>query len=103
MFVGDVHGGTLVFRRSMWVDGVQYPEIDLAEDARLLQLALARGRRLVKLPNQGSFVYLRHTRNAWRFEAGSFLDPSGWRHSAAPNGFTPDQLEAYAAAAAALA
>jgi glycosyltransferase involved in cell wall biosynthesis len=103
MFVGDVHGGTLVFRRAIWVDGVRYPETNLAEDARLLQLALARGRRLVKLPNQGSFVYMRHSRNAWRFETGSFLDPSGWRESSAPSGFTHDRLEAYAAAAASLA
>ena len=102
MFVGDVHGGTLVFRRAIWMDGVRYPEINLAEDARLLQQAVARGRRLLKLDNQGSFVYMRHTRNAWRFEAGSFLDPSGWRQSAAPNGFTHDRLEAYAAAAASL-
>jgi hypothetical protein len=102
MFVGDVHGGTLVFRRAIWTGGVRYPELDLAEDARFLQLATAAGRRLKKLDNQGSFVYLRHSRNAWRFDAGSFLDPGGWRQGIAPNGFTNETLEAYAAAAARL-
>ena len=102
MFVGDVHGGTLVFRRAIWAAGVLYPEVDLAEDARFLQLATGAGRRLVKLENDGSFVYLRHSKNAWRFEAGSFLDPGGWRHGTAPNGFTNETLEAYAAAAARL-
>jgi glycosyltransferase involved in cell wall biosynthesis len=102
MFVGDVHGGTLVFRRAIWMAGVRYPEVDLAEDARFLQLATASGRRLLKLENQGSFVYLRHSRNAWRFEVGSFLDPGGWQQGIAPSGFTSETLEAYAAAAACL-
>jgi glycosyltransferase involved in cell wall biosynthesis len=102
MFVGDVHGGTLVFRRAIWAAGVHYPDVDLAEDARFLQLAIGAGRRLVKLENDGSFVYLRHSRNAWRFETGSFLDPGGWRHGLAPHGFTDETLEAYAAAAARL-
>jgi glycosyltransferase involved in cell wall biosynthesis len=102
MFVGDVHGGTLVFRRALWSGGVRYPEIDLAEDAALLQQALARGGRLLKLENLGSFVYMRHSRNAWRFDAGSFLDPGGWRQSGAPEGFTRDRLDAYAAASSQL-
>ena len=45
MFVGDVHGGTLVFRRSIWAGGILYPEVNLAEDAILMQQATARGRR----------------------------------------------------------
>ncbi len=98
MFVGDVHGGTLVFRRSIWTSGVRYPEIDLAEDAMFLQQATARGKRLLRLENGGSFVYLRHGTNAWRFEAGTFLDPSGWSVAMPPAGFSPECLEAYAAA-----
>ena len=102
MFVGDVHGGTLAFRRGIWTDGVRYPEVDLAEDAALLRQATERGYRLQKLDNLGSFVYMRHSRNAWRFEAGSFLDPTGWKQSVGPHGFTPARLEAYATAAALL-
>jgi len=102
MFVGDVHGGTLVFRRSIWADGVHYPEIDLAEDAVLLRHAMSRGHRLLKLENCGSFVYIRHSRNAWRFDAGSFLIPSGWCRSDPPSGFTQASLDEYASAASML-
>ena len=103
MFVGDVHGGTLVFRRSIWISGVRYPEVDLAEDAMLLQHATSRGQRLLKLANEGAFIYLRHSRNAWRFDAGSFLDPGGWRLAGAPVGFSAQRLDEYAAAASLLA
>ena len=95
LFVGDVHGGTLVFRRSIWTSGVRYPEIDLAEDAMFLQQATARGKRLLRLENGGSFVYLRHGSNAWRFETGTFLDPSGWSVATPPAGFSAECLEAY--------
>jgi len=101
MFVGDVHGGTLVFRRALWTSGVRYPEVDLAEDAMFLQQATSRGKRLLRLDNQGSFVYLRHGGNAWRFETGTFLDPSGWSEAPPPPGFSPECLAAYAAAAGA--
>jgi glycosyltransferase involved in cell wall biosynthesis/GT2 family glycosyltransferase len=99
MFVGDVHGGTLVFRRSIWTSGIRYPEVDLAEDAVLLSQAASRGHRLLKVENRGSFVYVRHSKNAWRFKTGSFLDPTAWHHSAAPAEFTSETLDAYAAAA----
>jgi len=101
MFVGDVHGGTLVFRRAIWASGVRYPEIDLAEDAMFLQQATSRGKRLLRLDNPGSFVYLRHGSNAWRFETGTFLDPSGWSEGARPAEFSPECLEAYSAAVSA--
>jgi glycosyltransferase involved in cell wall biosynthesis len=99
MFVGDVHGGTLVFRRAIWTAGVRYPEIDLAEDAMFLQQATARGRRLLRLDNRGSFVYLRHGSNAWQFDTGTFLDPSGWSAAEPPPGFSSECLQAYTAAA----
>jgi O-antigen biosynthesis protein len=98
MFVGDVHGGTLVFRRAIWASGVRYPEIDLAEDAMFLQQATSRGKRLLRIENRGSFVYLRHGTNAWRFETGTFLDPAGWSEGAPPEGFSPECLETYTAA-----
>jgi len=99
MFYGDVHGGTLVFRRALWESGVRYPEVDLAEDAMFLLQAISRGKRLLRVENRGSFVYLRHGNNAWRFETGTFLDPSGWSETAPPEGFSPECLEAYTAAA----
>jgi glycosyltransferase involved in cell wall biosynthesis len=98
MFVCDVHGGTLVFRRSLWTAGAHYPEINLAEDAAFVRDAVRRGKRLVRLDNDGSFVYVRHHRNAWQFDTGTFLDPSGWSETTPPHGFTPDCLQAYLAA-----
>jgi glycosyltransferase involved in cell wall biosynthesis len=99
MFVGDVHGGTLVYRKALLDNGCSYPEVNLAEDAGLLQQALRRGRRLARLPNGGRFVYVRHGRNAWRFESGRYLDPAGWRRTAPPGAFDGPTLAAYQAAA----
>ena len=103
MFVGDVHGGTLMFRKALWDAGLTYPEIDLAEDAMLLRRAISHGRRLLRLPNPGLFVYVRHGRNAWRFEAGSFMDANGWSRVDPPTALAPDLLDAYRMAAAGLA
>ena len=101
MFVGDVHGGTLVYRRDLLSSGLRYPELNLAEDAWLLHYAVSRGRRLLRLPNPGLFVYVRHGRNAWsEFAPGSFIDPAGWRTIAPPPDFTPKHLALYRTAAA---
>jgi glycosyltransferase involved in cell wall biosynthesis len=101
MFVGDVHGGTLMFRRSLFAEGLRYPEVNLAEDAAFLRDAMRRGRRLARLENPGLFVYVRHGRNAWQFEVGRFLDPSGWEAVAAPPSLSGETLGAYRAAAVA--
>ena len=47
LFVAAVHGGTLVFRRSIYNGAVRYPNVSLAEDALFLRAALARGARLL--------------------------------------------------------
>lgn len=95
MFVGDVHGGTLVFRRVLFADGSRYPEVDLAEDAAWLRAAMTRGARLARLPNRGVFVYSRHGRNAWQFETGQYLDPNGWRRVEPPGTFPREVIECY--------
>lgn len=85
MFVGDVHGGTLVYRKAIWQEGRRYPEVNLAEDAWLLRRAVARGKRLRRLANPGVFLYIRHGQNAWReFAPGIFLNPSGWERTTPP-------------------
>src|SRR5258706_11514806 len=99
MFVGDVHGGTLVFRRSLLDEGFAYPEIDLAEDAALVRQLQRRGGRLARQENDGAFVYVRHGGNAWRFQSGKFLDPSGWTRTAPPAEFPLDAIVSYRAAA----
>ncbi|MDT5267881.1 MAG: hypothetical protein QOH49_67 [Acidobacteriota bacterium] len=101
MFVGDVHGGTLVYRRDLLSKSLCYPDINLAEDAWLLHHAMSRGRRLLRLPNPGLFVYVRHGSNAWiEFAPGSFLDPAGWQTITAPYNFTSKHLSLYRTAAA---
>jgi hypothetical protein len=103
MFVGDIHGGTLVYRKALLDHGLRYPEINLAEDAMLIRQAMSHGKRLVRLANPGVFVYVRHGRNAWReCTPGRFLDPSGWQRIASPRMCSTDVIAAYQAAAAAL-
>jgi len=90
LFVGDVHGGTLVYLRKVWEHLAHYPSASLAEDALFLRDALRRGARLQKLPHANSFVYLRHDNNAWCFPLGSYLQPAGWQH-AEPGAFLPPE------------
>jgi hypothetical protein len=103
MFVGDVHGGTLVYRRELFSEGLRYPEINLAEDAALLQAARNRGHRLLRLSHPGVFVYVRHGINAWKeFAPGRFIDPSGWERTEPPLTFGAGTLDSYRAATASL-
>jgi glycosyltransferase involved in cell wall biosynthesis len=102
MFVGDVHGGTLVYSKSLKDSGLRYPEVNLAEDAALLKQALQRGRRLTRLPNTGVFIYMRHGHNAWKFQTGKFLDPAGWRRAESPATFPAGLVQAYEIASMAL-
>jgi glycosyltransferase involved in cell wall biosynthesis len=99
MFLGDVHGGTLAFARSVFTIGARYPDADLAEDAAFLAAALRARRRLLSVENDGLFAYLRHGANSWQFTAGEFLDRAGWRRTSPPPGFDPDLLARYEAAA----
>ncbi len=92
MFVGDVHGGTIAFHRSLWDEGARYPDQDLAEDAAFLSHALNRQKRLRKLDNRGHFVYVRHGRNAWTFEPGVSVDAGGWQRVEPPRGFPLELL-----------
>ncbi len=68
----------LMFWRRLFDKGLRYPAINIAEDAAFIQAAARRGHRLMRVPNGGLFVYIRHGGNAWRFSAGSFLDPHRW-------------------------
>ncbi|HEX8114410.1 MAG TPA: glycosyltransferase, partial [Kofleriaceae bacterium] len=99
MFAGDVIGGTMMFRRSLFAGGLRYPEANIAEDAAFLREAIRRGHRLAQLDNPGLFVYVRHGRNTWQFEPGRFLDPHGWEVVAGPSSLPGETLDAYRAAA----
>ena len=99
MFVGDVHGGTLVYRGSLLESGVRYPETNLAEDAALIRQATSRRHRLLRLANPGVFVYVRHGSNAWgEYAPGTFLDPGGWQRISQPPTFPDNSLDYYKAA-----
>ncbi|MFP2932390.1 glycosyltransferase family 2 protein [Pyxidicoccus sp. 3LG] len=95
MFVGDVHGGTLAYRRMDRGPVGRYPDANLGEDAALLKWLLRRGARLERIPNEDTFVYVRHGRNAWRFEPGHFLDPDGWQRSERPARMPPSMVDRY--------
>ena len=101
MFVGNVHGGTLCYRREMLSHGLRYPEINLAEDASLLYRAVKSGKRLMRLVNPGLFIYVRHGRNAWRqCQPGRFINPAGWERVEQPGAFAPELLASYKEAVA---
>jgi glycosyltransferase involved in cell wall biosynthesis len=86
-FAGDVHGGTLVYRRSI-LRHLAYPDANLAEDAWLLRTATARGHRLLRIETEGLFVYTRHATNAWRaFVPGVFGGAADWQRTEVPETF----------------
>jgi glycosyltransferase involved in cell wall biosynthesis len=91
LFVQDVHGGTLAFRRSLFGARCRYPELSLAEDAWFLHQAVSAGARLMRVPGADLFVYLRHARNAWRFPCGTYLDARGWLEDVEPEQLAPDR------------
>lgn len=95
MFVGDIHGGTLAYRRSLLEGRLAYEDVSLAEDAALLKRLLDAGARIEQLPNEGQFVYMRHGRNAWRFLPGRFIDPDGWSKITPPAALSPATVERY--------
>ena len=100
MFVENVHGGTLVYRKNVWTQGCRYPETNLAEDAWMLFRATHSGKRLLRLSNPGVFVYVRHDRNAWReYAPGTFLDPNGWQRLPRPAHFPAQAFSFYMEAA----
>ena len=101
MFVENVHGGTLAYRKSIWSEGLRYPETNLAEDAWLLARATRSGKRLLRLANPGVFVYVRHRSNAWReFAPGTFIDPNGWQRIPRPLNFPDPALSFFLTASA---
>ena len=91
LFVLDVHGGTLAFRRSFFGGVCRYPDQSLAEDAAFLQRAVCQGARLKSISAEGLFIYLRHAANAWAFPCGTYLDATGWRVGTEPAALADDR------------
>lgn len=78
MFVENVSGGTLVFRRSMWERHGQYPNTSLREDADFLQRILRGGAQLCRISGRALCVYVRHHGNTWKFKEGQYLQQTAW-------------------------
>jgi O-antigen biosynthesis protein len=100
LFVRDVHGGTLVYRRWVWEEKARFPNCSLAEDAIFLEQAIRGGARLRALEAEGMFVYVRHGGNAWQFACGLIGDRAGWENAPEPN-FPPEARSFYSARSAA--
>jgi O-antigen biosynthesis protein len=100
LFVRDVHGGTLVYRREVWANQARFPDASLAEDAVFLDQAVRRGARLRAVDAAGTFIYVRHGANAWGFTCGVTGGVGGWEAQPEPD-LPPDARAFYAARSAA--
>ena len=83
MFVCNVAGGTLAFKKQLWENSKGYPNTSLREDADFLIQVINNGARLARIDGSELFVYIRH-QNTWSFQVGSFIDSSQWRKVAIP-------------------
>jgi glycosyltransferase involved in cell wall biosynthesis len=99
MFVGNVHGGSVVYWKRAFENGIRYPDVNLAEDAGFLLGCLHEGMRLHPVANDGAFVYMRHGANTWKFQEGRYLTASGWTRCTAPESFPDDLMRRYREAA----
>ena len=79
LFMEDTHGGTLVYRRSVWDQLARYPNRSLAEDGYFLRAAMKKRARLSRLAANESFLYVKHAKGAWSLNCGQYLDPKGWK------------------------
>jgi len=62
------HFATFVFSRTLWEDGIRYPDNSMAEDYAFAEAALRAGYKIDVLNNEdGKHVYVRH-KNTWEFE-----------------------------------
>ena len=96
LFVENVHGGTLVYRRDVWERLARYPDTSLAEDAHFLLAAKRRGARLQQISGHGLFMYVRHGTNAWNLTCGEHGGRTGWFSVAEPP-LAPEDREFYRA------
>jgi glycosyltransferase involved in cell wall biosynthesis len=96
LFVRDVHGGTLVYRRRVWEEKARFPDSSLAEDAAFLEQAVRAGARLRPVEAEGMFVYVRHGGNAWQFACGLIGGAAGWESAQEPD--LPPEARAFYAA-----
>ena len=90
LFVEDISGGTMMFRREIWRRSGPYPRISLREDAELLIRAMRGGARLCRLRGRDDYLYVRHGRNTWTFAEGTYLQREDWLRVDEPESLAPD-------------
>jgi len=62
------HFATFVYRKSLFDNGIRYPETSMAEDYGFAEFALNKGASIRVMNNQdGKHVYVRH-QNTWEFD-----------------------------------
>jgi glycosyltransferase involved in cell wall biosynthesis len=91
LFVGAVHGGTLMFRRRLHDRSTRYPDAWLAEDAAFLSAATKRGARLQAVDGTSHYLYLRHGTNSWRLAGDQAPGSAGWRAVEEPQALAHDR------------
>ncbi len=99
MFVENVSGGTLVFRRSLWERLGRYPNTSLREDADFLLKILRGGARLCRISGRSLCIYVRHDGNTWKFKEGHYLQQAAWTRVPAPDCLSDDDHHFYFPAA----
>jgi hypothetical protein len=80
----SIAGGTLAFLREVWGRCGGYPDDSLGEDVGFLRRAAECGARIVRMPNNGAYVYVRHPANSWRFDFPAQAGPPGWSQQPPP-------------------
>jgi glycosyltransferase involved in cell wall biosynthesis len=85
LFVENIHGGTLMYRRDVWNRAKPYPDISLREDVDFMLRAMGNGARLGRVGGRDIFAYVRHGRNSWEFDAGSYPHKAGWQRVPKPS------------------
>ncbi len=85
LFLENITGGSLMFRKSIWEKSGPYPDISLREDIAILIKSMRSGARLCRLPGRELSIYVRHKNNSWGFKEGTYLQPSGWQQIPMPD------------------
>jgi hypothetical protein len=93
--VESLAGGTTAVRKDIWRDVNGYPDSSNGEDIGFLQRVTDAGGRILAISNQGSYVYVRHGRNSWRFDYSPDDGPPGWRPNRPPPGMDEQDLAFY--------
>jgi hypothetical protein len=90
-----MHCATLAFSRDSWLRSGGYPDSSAGEDLTFYLKARETGARVLPLDNDGSFVYVRHSSNSWRFTPADFGGEGSWSDAAPPIDFAADDLAFY--------